>query len=121
MKKHLFAAILFSMLCLPVISQEIPKLRLKSDSLKELSLSEKCKKDSIKLFSFDTLRISKDSIPQKIQRPMDMEKFKQLAEAYHKNSVNNLPVVVPPEGNYSLIVVAPDTTVHFHLRNGFVK
>ena len=58
MKKHLFAAILFSMLCLPVISQEIPKLKLKSDSLKELSLSEKCKKDSIKLCSFDTLRIS---------------------------------------------------------------
>lgn len=121
MKKHLLGSILFLMLCLPAISQEIPKLKSKPDSLNELSMSEKWKKDSIKIFSYDIPELSKDSIPLKMQPPIDMEKFKQYSQAYPKTSVHKLPVVTPPEGNYSLIVVVPDTTVHFHLRNGRIK
>lgn len=123
MKKHLPAAILFLMLCFPVVSQEIPKLKLKPDSLNELSLSEKWKKDSIKIFSYDIPGLSKDSVPPKVQPPFDMEKFKQFSQTYPItiNPIHNLPVITPPEGNYSLIVVVPDTTVHFHLRNGLNK
>lgn len=76
MKKHLSATIFFSLFCLSAISQEIPKLKLLTDSLNEFSMSERWKKDSIKIFAFDTLRTSKDSIPFKIQRPFDIQRFK---------------------------------------------
>lgn len=121
MKKHLLTTIFFSVICLSAISQEIPKFTLRTDSLNELSLLERWKKDSIKIFSFDTLNISKDSIPLIIQRPFDMEKFKEFAQSYPKKPINSLNVVEPPKGNYSLIVVPPDTTVHFYLKNGLIK
>lgn len=123
MKKHLLAAVLFSMLCLPVVSQQIPHLKMRTDSLNKLSLSEKWKKDSIKLFSYDIPGLSKDSIPPKVHSPLDMEEFKQFSQTYPitKNPSHNLPVVTPSEENYSLIVIVPDTTVHFHLRNGLIK
>lgn len=122
MKNHLLWTVLFLMLSMPAISQEIPHLKMRTDSNK-LLIAEKWKNDSIKIFSRDTLIFSKDSIILKIQRPFDMEKFKQFSHTYPitKDPTHNLPVVTPPEENYSLIVVAPDTTVHYHLRNGLNK
>lgn len=122
MKNHLLSAILFLMLCLPVISQEIPHLKMRTDS-NRLLLAEKWKNDSIKIFSRDTLIFSKDSIPLKIQKPFDMKKFKQFSQIHPKikTQIQDLPVITPSEGNYSLIVVIPDTTAYFYLKNGLGK
>ena len=110
------------MLCLPVISQEIPHLKMRTDS-NRLLLAEKWKNDSIKIFSRDTLIFSKDSIPLKIQKPFDMKKFKQFSQIHPKikTQTQDLPVITPSEGNYSLIVVIPDTTAYFYLKNGLGK
>jgi hypothetical protein len=34
-----------------------------------------------------------------------------------KSPVDRMPVVVPPDYNFFMIIVKPDSTVHYHIRN----
>ena len=80
------------------------------DSLKQLPQIEDGKPDTLRYYT------PGDTIPKQLWE--NYLKAKKGA----KNKVfiapqDNMPIVVPPDHTFSLIVVKPDSTVHYHLRN----
>ena len=65
----------------------------------------------------DTLRFNPgDTIPYPI-----WEKFLSKREATKSRTleapIDNMPVIVPPDHNFYMIVTKPDTTFHYYMRN----
>ena len=81
-----------------------------SDSLKSLPRFEHKKIDTLEYY------IPGDTIPNRL-----WEKYLKAQKDKKNKSfaapMDNMPVIVPPEHAFSLIVVKTDTTVHYYLRN----
>lgn len=124
MKKFLFTNLLLIAVCFTAFSQTIPPLKFKTHSLRQLP----------KDFNFtlpDSLfdrrlleaqKFRKDSVPSELFKNFDPKNFdfKHPYQPPFENNLlpqaNNLPVITPPKSNYSLIVVVPDTTVQYFIR-----
>lgn len=65
----------------------------------------------------DTLRFYKpgDTIPNQLWE--NYLKSKKETNKTFKAPLDNMPIIVPPNHTFSMTVIKPDSTVHYHIRN----
>lgn len=109
MKALIFIPIFFFAV-IGTYAQERKLLPFPSDSLKSFPPLEHRK--------IDTLRYYKpgDTIPNQLWENYLKSKKDNKNKSFAA-PVDNMPIIVPPEHSFSLIIVKPDSTVHYHIRN----
>lgn len=113
MKKLILISLLLGLYGVNLMSQQEEPKRLPWDSVSSTL-------PPFKIASADTLRFFPgDTIPtplwEKYLKKKSQERMTE--ERILTTPLDNMPVIVPPHHQFQMIVVKPDTTFHYFLRN----
>lgn len=113
MKKLILISLLIGLYGVNLMSQHKEPKRLPWDSVPPAL-------PPFKIERTDTLRFFPgDTIPNPIWKKYMMKKNQEGANEDRMITApqDNMPVIVPPDHQFQMIVVRPDTTFHYYLRN----
>ncbi|MDD3189098.1 MAG: hypothetical protein PHO13_06325 [Fermentimonas sp.] len=123
MKRFIFVSIIMASLPLFLYSQQIvitPDTSKLQQRHFDFNLPEKLDKEFHlpRKFSFpDTLNFNPgDTIPNHLWENFLRNQKDSLAKPFYA-PLDQMPVIVPPDYNFSMIVVKPDSTVQYYIRN----
>lgn len=113
MKKFILTSLLIGLYGVNLMSQQKELKRLPWDSIPSTLPPFKIEPaDTLRFFPGDTIP---NPIWEKYLKKKNQERMAQ--ERMLTAPQDNMPIIVPPDHQFQMIVVRPDTTFHYYMRN----